>query len=103
MAGPRQGQLTPPAKGIKCGINYGNGKRGLAAKLLKNLFFFCSDGAGRSGVYIAIDANIELSEEDGVFDVFGYLKKIRQQRRGLIETLVRQNNPCFPSQCWLSL
>ena len=40
-------------------------------------------------MYIAIDANIELSEEDGVFDVYGYLKKIRQQRRGLVETLVR--------------
>ena len=47
-----------------------------------------SDGAGRSGVYLAIDANIELSEEDGVFDVYGYLVKMRQQRRGLVETLV---------------
>ena len=58
----------------------------------------CSDGAGRSGVYLAIDANIELSEEDGVFDVYGYLKKMRQQRRGLVESLVSQ---CFqerPSQ-----
>ena len=52
------------------------------------MYFLSSDGAGRSGVYIAIDANIELSEEDGVFDVYGYLKKIRQQRRGLVETLV---------------
>ena len=55
-------------------------------------FSFSSDGAGRSGVYLAIDANIELSEEDGVFDVFGYLKKMRQQRRGLIESLVRTKN-----------
>ena len=47
-----------------------------------------SDGAGRSGVYIAIDANIELCEEDGVFDVYGYLKKMRGLRRGLVETLV---------------
>merc|ERR1711953_1443416 len=50
-------------------------------------FRFFSDGAGRSGVYLAIDANIELSEEDGVFDVYGYLVKMRQQRRGLVETL----------------
>ena len=48
-----------------------------------------SDGAGRSGVYIVIDSNIELCEEDGVFDVFGYLKKIRGLRRGLVETQVR--------------
>ena len=47
-----------------------------------------SDGAGRSGVYCAIDANIELCEEDGVFDVYGYLKKMRGFRRGLVETLV---------------
>ena len=50
--------------------------------------FVFSDGAGRSGVYIAIDANIELCEEDGVFDVYGYLKKMRGLRRGLVETLV---------------
>ncbi len=37
---------------------------------------------------MAIDANIELSEEDGVFDVFGYVRKLRQQRRGLVETVV---------------
>merc|ERR1712154_506213 len=46
----------------------------------------CNDGAGRSGVYIAIAANIELCEEDGVFDVYGYLKKMRGLRRGLVET-----------------
>lgn len=57
----------------------------------ERLFPLISDGAGRSGVYVTIDANIELSEEDGVFDVYGYLKKIRQQRRGLVESLVSQD------------
>ena len=56
-----------------------------------SLLSFISDGAGRSGVYLAIDANIELSEEDGVFDVYGYLKKMRQQRRGLVESLVSES------------
>ena len=37
---------------------------------------------------MAIDANIELSEEDGVIDVFGYVRKMRTQRRGLVESLV---------------
>ena len=55
-------------------------------------FEFSSDGAGRSGVYIAIDANIELCEEDGVFDVYGYLKKMRGLRRGLVETQVSSNS-----------
>ncbi|XP_066601849.1 receptor-type tyrosine-protein phosphatase kappa isoform X2 [Prorops nasuta] len=47
----------------------------------------CNDGGGRSGVYLAIDANMELAEEEDAFDVFGYLKKLRQSRRGLIENL----------------
>ena len=62
--------------------------RQLALLVLSSL----SDGAGRSGVYIAIDANIELCEEDGVFDVFGYLKKSRGLRRGLVETQVSHSN-----------
>ena len=56
--------------------------------IFSSFVFFCSDGEGRSGVYIAIDANIELSEEDGVIDVFGYVRKMRTQRRGLVESLV---------------
>lgn len=47
----------------------------------------CNDGGGRSGVYLAVDANLELAEEEDCFDVFGYLKKLRQSRKGLIETL----------------
>lgn len=31
---------------------------------------------------------MELAEEEDAFDVFGYLKKLRQSRRGLIENLV---------------
>jgi len=46
-------------------------------------------------VYIAIDANIELCEEDGLFDVYGYLKKVRGLRRGLVETLVSPH----PAHC----
>ena len=62
-----------------------------------------SDGAGRSGVYIAIDANIELCEEDGVFDVYGYLNKMRGLRRGLVETLVslKSSNPSEYTPCQL--
>ncbi|XP_046442624.1 receptor-type tyrosine-protein phosphatase mu-like isoform X2 [Daphnia pulex] len=47
----------------------------------------CNDGGGRSGVFMAIDANMELVEEDGLIDIFGYMKKLRQARRGLVETL----------------
>lgn len=50
--------------------------------------FSCSDGGGRSGVYLAIDANLELGEEEDAYDVFGYLKKLRQSRKGLVENVV---------------
>lgn len=43
-------------------------------------------------MYLAIDANMELAEEEDAFDVFGYLKKLRQSRRGLIENLVNFEN-----------
>lgn len=46
-----------------------------------------SDGGGRSGVYLAVDANMELAEEEDSFYVFGYLKKLRQSRKGLIENV----------------
>ena len=39
-------------------------------------------------MFMAIDANMELVEEDGLIDIFGYMKKLRQARRGLVETLV---------------
>lgn len=39
-------------------------------------------------MYCAIDANMELAEEEDCFHVFGYLKKLRQSRKGLIENVV---------------
>lgn len=39
-------------------------------------------------MFMAIDANMELVEEDGLVDIFGYMKKLRQARRGLVETMV---------------
>ncbi|XP_069193407.1 receptor-type tyrosine-protein phosphatase kappa isoform X3 [Procambarus clarkii] len=47
----------------------------------------CSDGGARTGVYIALDANLELNEEDGKLDIYGYVKKMKQARLGLIETV----------------
>lgn len=39
-------------------------------------------------MYLAIDANMELAEEEDSFHAFGYLKKLRQSRKGLIENVV---------------
>ncbi|GFU37588.1 receptor-type tyrosine-protein phosphatase U [Trichonephila clavipes] len=44
-----------------------------------------SDGCGRTGAYICIDSNLDLVEEDGVYDVYGYTKSLRNARRGMIE------------------
>lgn len=51
-------------------------------------------------MYLAIDANMELAEEEDAFDVFGYLKKLRQSRRGLIENLV---NSRYRSRLFISV
>lgn len=56
-------------------------------KILSQQIFFFSDGGGRSGVYIAIDANLELAEEEENFFVYGYLKRLKQSRKGLIENV----------------
>ena len=37
---------------------------------------------------MAIDANLEMAEEEDCYDVFGYLKKLRQSRKGMIENVV---------------
>lgn len=47
----------------------------------------CSDGCGRTGAYLCIDANLELSAEDGLYDVYGYSKRLKHSRRGLIENI----------------
>ncbi|RWS11882.1 receptor-type tyrosine-protein phosphatase kappa-like isoform X1 [Dinothrombium tinctorium] len=47
----------------------------------------CSDGCGRTGTYICIDANLELGDEDNMYDVFGYTKKMKTARKGMIETV----------------
>lgn len=60
----------------------------LMAILFLRVISFYSDGGGRSGVYLAIDANMELAEEEDCFHVFGFLKKLRQSRKGLIENVV---------------
>lgn len=47
----------------------------------------CNDGCGRTGTYLCIDANLELAEEDNLYDVFNFTKKLRQSRKFLIENL----------------
>ncbi|XP_076335056.1 receptor-type tyrosine-protein phosphatase kappa-like isoform X2 [Tachypleus tridentatus] len=50
------------------------------------LVVHCSDGCGRTGTYLVIDSNLELGEEEGIYDVFGYTKQIACARKGMVET-----------------
>ncbi|ODM95357.1 Receptor-type tyrosine-protein phosphatase kappa, partial [Orchesella cincta] len=47
----------------------------------------CNDGGGRSGVFCQVDAQLELLEEDNLIDVFGFLKKLKSSRKGLLENV----------------
>lgn len=56
--------------------------------LSRSLSLFRSDGCGRTGAFLVIDANLEYLKEDNTFDVFGYTKQLRGGRKGMIESLV---------------
>ncbi|RWS24464.1 receptor-type tyrosine-protein phosphatase kappa-like protein, partial [Leptotrombidium deliense] len=67
------------------------------------LIVHCSDGCGRTGTYLCIDANLELAHEDNLCDVFGYTKKMRNARKGMIETVVCKANIIFLNSTSLSI
>jgi protein tyrosine phosphatase len=50
------------------------------------LVVHCSDGCGRTGAFLAIDANMENAEEDNCYDIFGYTRKMRSAKKGMIDT-----------------
>ncbi|OQR75318.1 receptor-type tyrosine-protein phosphatase kappa-like [Tropilaelaps mercedesae] len=51
------------------------------------LIVHCSDGCGRTGTYLAIDANLELAEEEAVYDVLAYTRLLRSARKGMVESM----------------
>ncbi|TMS33747.1 hypothetical protein L596_001446 [Steinernema carpocapsae] len=46
-----------------------------------------SNGAGRSGAFIALDANLELLKKTGQIDVFGYAKTMVNSRPNLVDSV----------------
>ena len=60
----------------------------------------CSDGASRSGVYIALDVNLRLMETEGQVDIYGYVRQLRQMRPYMVENKVLSSS-C--SDCLVSL
>lgn len=51
------------------------------------LLVHCSNGCGRSGTYVCLDANLALAKEEGVVDIFNYAKALRKARVGMIDNL----------------
>ncbi|KHJ47866.1 Protein-tyrosine phosphatase [Trichuris suis] len=47
----------------------------------------CSNGGGRSGVFLAIHANLDLAEEENVIDVYGYCRTLLNARQNILENL----------------
>jgi len=50
-----------------------------------------SSGAGRSGAFLAMDANLELLHVSKQLDVFEYCKILNNSRPGLIESIAQYN------------
>ena len=44
----------------------------------------CHDGGGRSGVYLMLDANINLIQSSGQVNIFTFLTEIKRNRPGLV-------------------
>ena len=55
------------------------------------MYFVCSAGVGRSGVYIVIDSMMERIEDEKNVDVFNFLNHIRTQRIALVQEEVSKN------------
>ena len=61
-----------------------------------------SAGVGRTGAFIAIDYLIEQAKAEGGIDVFQCVKKLREQRTIMVQTLVSYPfKPELPSSSYL--
>ena len=69
---------------LEGGAGGGGGQLEGAARPAGPCLVHCHDGGGRSGVFVAMDANIRLAERQGQLDVFSYLGRMRQARPGLV-------------------
>ena len=49
----------------------------------------CSNGIGRTGVFIALHILLERMVTEGLVDVFQTIKNLRIQRPAMVQTLVR--------------
>ena len=57
--------------------------------------FVCSNGVGRTGVFIALHIILERLLAEGLVDVFQTVKNLRIQRPAMVQTLVSSNGCGF--------
>ncbi|XP_041379312.1 receptor-type tyrosine-protein phosphatase eta-like [Gigantopelta aegis] len=48
----------------------------------------CSAGVGRTGTFIAVDIALEQASKDGVVDIAGIIKRLREQRMQMVQTAI---------------
>lgn len=52
------------------------------------MFYFCSAGVGRTGVFIALSIVLERMQYEGIVDVFQTVRILRTQRPAMVQTEV---------------
>ncbi len=56
------------------------------------LLSYCSADVGRTGTLIGLKIILEQALQEGVIDVIGTIKKMRQQRMHMVQTVVIVKN-----------
>jgi hypothetical protein len=60
--------------------------------MMGNDRYLCfSDGASRTGVYLALDVNLRLLQTENQIDIYGYVKLLRQMRPYMVGNKVNEH------------
>lgn len=54
---------------------------------------------GRTGTIIALDMCLDQLMEEGVVDVMGVVRELRENRNDMVQALVRDDNFCMSFTC----
>lgn len=66
------------------------------------VMFVCSNGVGRTGVFMGLHIILERMLVEGLVDVFQTVKNLRIQRPAMVQTLVcLKMNMHYPNSRWL--
>lgn len=65
-----------------------------------DVFFCCSAGVGRTGVFITLSIVLERMRYEGVVDIFQTVKMLRTQRPAMVQTEVRGHTDTGMTSCF---